>query len=235
MAASKKPVDLSGRKFGRLTPLTRSIRKKGKSTQSVWECTCDCGKITTVAARSLIEGNSTSCGCYRNEQVGKRSYKHGATVGRKMPLEYSTWCAMMSRCFDKGDAAYRLYGGRGITVCEKWRQFPGFFEDMGVRSKGKTLDRINPNGNYEIGNCRWATWEEQGNNKRKTVLFEYNGLKMSLAQWARHARLPESTVYNRVKIYKWDIGRAVSTPSGNLFGKPSITPTSTPHPPETEV
>jgi hypothetical protein len=130
-----------------------------------WICKCSCGKEKEVYIYNLIDGKSLSCGCLRAEQM--KGQKRGAIHGMTNTTEFRCWSSMRERCLNKNHSAYHLYGGRGISICIRWNEFINFFNDMGVKpSKSYSLDRINNNGNYEPGNCRWATWKEQAANKR---------------------------------------------------------------------
>lgn len=153
--------NLIGRKFNYLTVIERAANEvRGHSIHARWLCRCDCGKTITVVSTALRSGRTKSCGHARG------IVKH-RMVGTP---EYSTWYGMITRCTNPRQPAYKNYGGRGITVCERWRNsFAEFFTDMGPRPEGLSLDRINNDGNYEPGNCRWATRREQRLNSRKPI------------------------------------------------------------------
>lgn len=150
--------DLTGQVFSRLTVLEfAGLRHR----QSRWLCACSCGKEKTVFGGNLKSGATRSCGCLIAETVGNRSRKHGLS---KTP-EYKVWRAMFQRCEDRSSKSYRRYGGRGISICGRWRTFENFLADMGKRpSKTHSIDRVNNDGNYEPSNCRWATRKQQYEN-----------------------------------------------------------------------
>lgn len=153
--------DMTGQRFTRLTCITPI---GSNSTGMQWECKCDCGNIKNVQRGNLISGTVKSCGCLR-EEINKGN-KHGVIHGKSGSKTYASWEAMIQRCCNPKSTGYASYGGRGIIVCESWKIFDNFIWDMGERPIGKTLDRINVNGNYEKVNCRWATVSEQNYNKR---------------------------------------------------------------------
>lgn len=156
-------LDLIGYKSGRLTVV--AFERKAADGSSIWRCACDCGAMVGVIARNLRSGNTKSCGCLRRERASSSDHGHKRR-GLSSPT-YVSWSRMMQRCNDPNSNRWSLYGGRGITVCPQWRTFQGFLADMGERPPGKTLDRINVDGNYEPDNCRWATASEQARNRRK--------------------------------------------------------------------
>lgn len=148
-------VNITGQRFGRLVVLERSHSLGSVS----WKCQCDCGNVRVVDSQNLRRGASKSCGC---------SYQTHGEAGSNRTVEYQCWNDMIQRCTNPNNGSWKDYGGRGITVCERWRtDYRNFRDDMGPRPEGLTLDRENVNGNYEPSNCRWATDEIQANNKRR--------------------------------------------------------------------
>lgn len=154
----------SNSRVGRLLVLKVVGRSKGGSL--LWLCICDCGNTCEAVSSSLNKGLKQSCGCLYNEIKGKQKVTHGRSKTR----EYNSWMAMKERCYNSKTDYYHLYGGRGITVCEEWKHsFESFYSAMGDCPKGMSLDRIDSNGNYEPGNCRWSTPSVQGFNTRKRI------------------------------------------------------------------
>lgn len=180
----------SGQVFGRLE-VVEYISSKAVRVR------CQCGNEKTVQAARLRDGRTSSCGCLRAELLGARRRTHGMTEAP----EFSTWMRMRQRCTDPRNISFKLYGGRGITVCDRWREsFEAFLADMGTRPEGASLDRIDPNGNYEPANCRWATPTEQCNNKRRNIRITHDGRTLTVAEWARELGLKDATLRRRLRV-----------------------------------
>lgn len=186
--------DLTGQRYGRLTCISRLPTEDGPSRVKCvrWRCRCDCGNEVVVRSDDLRQKGRVSCGCAW-KSLGGASVKHAR--------EYGVWSAMMFRCFNDKCPQWHNYGGRGITVCERWRTFANFLADMGERQgdrKTATLDRINVNGNYEPANCRWATMSRQARNTRRTRMVEHEGRFRPVADWAEEAGIAASTLAARL-------------------------------------
>ena len=189
--------DHTGERYGRLVALG-FIELAAKRQHNKWLFQCDCGKEHAAIFASVQAGRIRSCGCFRVESAIENATKHGLLYEH---LDvYNIWCHMRSRCLDPMNASFSDYGGRGIAVCERWGDFAAFLADMGPRPAGMSIDRKDNNGNYESGNCRWASGEEQANNKRNNKLIELNGDVKTLAQWCREFHVGYGTALYRLKI-----------------------------------
>lgn len=192
-------VNIEGMRFGRLVAL-RPIPNSGKSGGYLkWVFKCDCGREIVRSGKMVRSGYISSCGCLKRDYLRSKNaptYKHG----RSNTPEFHIWSGMIHRCTNPNSKAYKNYGGRGIKVCDRWRNsFENFLADMGERpSKEYSIDRIDVNGNYEPTNCRWVLWEIQCQNKRNTKYFEYQGVKHSLREWCNIYGVKEATVKNRI-------------------------------------
>lgn len=208
-------TDLAGRKFGRWTALERVPRNTAaKSRSALWLCRCLCGVEKIVNAQSLRTGRSLSCGCLatelRREQAAKmRAAKN--THGYYGSPTHRSWHAMLSRCTYPSVNGYENYGGRGITVCERWKKFENFLADMGERPPGTTIERKDNDQGYLPGNCRWATNKEQRRNCRQNRLITFNGRTMCVADWADLIGVGIGVLQNRL-VKGWTIERALTQP-----------------------
>ena len=168
MAISQAPV---GSKFANLTVV--GLADPAKNRFARWVCKCDCGIEKTFYASNVKRGLSKSCGCMKAEAIRKARTTHGHSRNSDSPPSptYTTWSSMMTRCYNKNSNAYSYYGGRGITVCDTWKNFEGFLADMGTKPvKGMSIERLDTNGNYEPNNCVWANHTQQARNTRHTKL-----------------------------------------------------------------
>lgn len=156
-----KGHDLTNRVFERLTCI-RIVAKCER--HNLWLCKCSCGKEVKSTANALLRGKTKSCGCYSAEQTSKRFLKHGGKA--KNLKSYSIWKHMRQRCKNPKIKGYKNWGGRGITICERWEDFNNFYQDMGDCPPNFSIERIDVNGNYEPSNCKWIPWKEQWKNKR---------------------------------------------------------------------
>lgn len=207
----KKPIQWSqakGMKFGRLTVI--GVSQKDSRGKSILDCQCECGGRKNVHSSSLVRGDTRSCGCLHKEANAYKNIKHQKS---HFP-EYKIYHGILERCFNERTNNFINYGGRGITVCERWKNsFENFFADMGKRPSAKhSIDRINNDGNYTPENCRWATRKEQGRNKRTNFLIKFNGKVQCLKDWAVDAKLNHATLRNRIVNLKWPIQKALETP-----------------------
>jgi len=194
-----KKEDLIYSKFLRYK---RFIKDGTKLKSSYWFLECKCG-AEYMRGMGLVHAKSLCITCTKT----KASTKHG---GQGTP-EYCSWDCMIQRCTNPNNISYKNYGGRGIVVCDRWRDFRNFYADMGNRPEGTTLERIDNNKNYEPDNCKWATQYEQGRNKRNNRIVEYNGKKYCLTDLANKFGLKFDTLSSRLNL-GWPIEKALHEP-----------------------
>lgn len=202
--------NLLGMSFGCL--VVKSREGSSIQGQARWCCSCTCGKKVTVNAVRLKSGKTRSCGCLRKELISARLTVHGEST-RKRSVEYIAWLGMKARCYNPKNPSYRDYGERGIQVCEQWvTSYTRFLSDMGRKpSASFTLERLDVDGGYTMGNCVWATRKAQANNKRSNYLITYSGETRTLAQWAEVLGLPARQLRARL-VAGWSVTRTFSEP-----------------------
>lgn len=207
-----------GNKYGTLT-VRKFIGKKGKSGHTSWMCECECGGTHIATGTSLREGHVLHCKECRKNYNSLRSLKHGQSNGggvRSSSPTYNSWQNMKERCLKEYSISYPNYGGKGITVCDRWvSSFENFLNDMGERPSGMTLDRIDATGNYEPSNCRWATKEEQSRNRAIVKKFQVFWELLTMPEIAERLGVSYGYVYNKLQINKVEVDkflRAVLNP-----------------------
>lgn len=207
---SRDCQDLTGQRFGRFTVVGKSPEKVyGKPG---WTCHCDCGSIRHLTRTALKGGAIQSCGCYRLEILRENALRT-KTHGRTRTYIFGAWRSMIDRCTKESHPAYHKYGGRGIAVCDRWlNSSVAFIEDMGERpTSDYSLDRIDNNGNYEPGNCRWATRTQQARNVRRNRYLEHRGESRCIGEWAEIYGLCRTVIRNRL-VCGWSVEEALTTP-----------------------
>ena len=197
--------DITGQKFGRLT-IIEYLGTKGHD--KYWLCLCECGKVIETSQYRLLSGKTKSCGCLRLELLKKNHIKHGK-CGTRL---YTVFTSMKQRCYNSKDKHYKYYGGRGVTVCDEWRNDFQAFYDWSITNGYKdnlTIDRIDVDGNYEPNNCRWVTTEQQARNRRFCKYYTINGVTKCLSEWCRIFELNYGTVHSRIYRSGWSIEKAL--------------------------
>lgn len=177
--------------------------------RSYWKCKCDCGTVRDIFTGNLSAKKTRSCGCLRAELASIRSARHRLARSD----EYKVWAGVKRRCNNSKDKTYPMYGGRGIKVCDRWsRSFEAFLDDMGKRpSPAHSIDRYpNQTGNYEPANCRWATRQQQSENKKNNRYLSLNGETRTLTEWSRRLGVTHETIRQRIGR-GWSIERALTT------------------------
>lgn len=186
----KRHGDLTGHRFGKLVVIALT-RPTGHRR---WLCRCDCGGEKDMSQGRLLVGEATDCGCGAFARRSQARRSHGATLNNRKTPTYETWRGIKMRCDMPNNVAYHRYGGRGIKLCDRWRDFAKFVEDMGERPKGTTLDRIDVDGDYEPANCRWADHRTQSRNQSRTHLFETPLGPLSSTEISERTGAPKGTI-----------------------------------------
>lgn len=210
--------DLTGERFGRLLVISRAedavtISSGKKRTRRRWLCKCDCGNTKVVYHDNLLGDKTHSCGCIQKEAASRSNTTHGETDTRL----YGVWCAMKRRCYNPDVPEYKNYGGRGITMCDDWKNSYELFRDWALSTgydcnagRGKcTIDRIDNNSGYCPENCRWVDQQAQMNNVRYNRHITYNNETHTIAEWSRITGIPYSVLRQRISRYGYDIGQAI--------------------------
>lgn len=194
---TRRFIDLTGCRFGMLL----ALKEVGNQLNAVmWECKCDCGKITRITTGNLRQGRSTSCGCNKSKSISLNRARHGETRGGVLTAEFRAWSGMKDRCENPSAEKYPRYGGRGIKVCEKWQKYENFLSDMGRKPTPKhSIERVDNDKGYDPDNCIWATAEVQANNKSTTRILVFEGRSQSLTQWAREFGIKRSAMRRLVR------------------------------------
>lgn len=195
-------IDLSNTRFGRLVvkSFVRSARS-GRAYTYIWLCSCDCGEVLEVHASNLRTGNTQSCGCLQTDLATARTIHGHSRKGRPSPT-YRSWAHMKTRCLDPASDGYPYYGGRGITLCDRWLEFANFLADMGEAPPGTEIDRIDNSGNYTPENCRWSTRLVQARNTRKTRTVILGGKLMAFSEAAQALNIHISTITSWLRYHK---------------------------------
>lgn len=190
-------IDLTNKKFGRLTVIRRGANRNSCPR---WWCLCECGAGVLVGGASIRHGKIKSCGCYRKTM--RVTHGHTCCIGGKKTARHKTWHVwnnMLERCKNPNNKAWGNYGGRGITVCLRWEIFENFLEDMGESLPKMHLDRINNDGNYEPGNCRWITHKENCRNKTDSTYLTIKGVRAHTRLWSELSGTHPDTIRYRRK------------------------------------
>ena len=204
-----KQLNLTGERFGKLVVIKTA--GKTKNGAYLWKCKCDCGNEIIANVGNLKNGHTKSCGCLRVDRCKTNFTKHGLEHTRL----YGIWSDMRLRCYDEKNIAYHRYGGRGITICDEWKNDVKAFYDWATANGYKdslTIDRIDNDGNYCPENCRWATVKEQASNRRSNILVTHNGKTQTTKKWANEVGTPYKVVWARMQKLGWSAERALTEP-----------------------
>lgn len=201
-----KPINVIGMRFGKLTVTCRS--EKTSSAGALWVCNCDCGGSTITTSLKLRSGHTSSCGCMR-KAASQSLVTHGQSNKTKT---YRTWKEMRQRCMNPNSDKWKWYGGRGIKICDRWSDYAMFLEDMGERPEGKTIDRIDNDGDYEPNNCHWATQLEQTRKQSKNTLNEITVIQLRIdrASGMTYQAIAEKYGISKTSAHRCAVGKTWS-------------------------
>lgn len=202
------PLEIYGERYGRLVAIAR-VANRGRRT--VWRFLCDCGCEADISLEAVRAGMTRSCGCLLRETTATRSVTHGHSRGRRATRELKSWHHAKARCYNVNDPKFPQYGGRGITMCAEWRNdFGAFIAHMGPAPPRHTIDRIDVNGNYEPGNCRWATSHQQARGRTDNVFVEFEGERMILKDCAGRAGVSYKALHHRFRVLGQPLEQAIA-------------------------
>lgn len=218
-----KFIDLTDKRFGRLKVESYAGNQHGNTRPTAkWNCLCDCGKRSVVSGSVLRAGDSNSCGCLLAETRGKSTIKHGKCKSGA----YESWQGIKDRCLNQNNKSFKNYGGRGISVCDRWLEsFENFFEDMGPRPPRLTIERVNNEKGYSPDNCQWATRKVQNIDKRNNNYITHEGITLHISEWSIRTRIDRHLIYRRIFKLGWSIKEALTIPveSGRILHIPAQT------------
>lgn len=204
-------IDISGQRFGRLTAVC-ATEKNARGT-FLWRCACDCGGVKVVSGAALRAGKTRSCGCLLPDIIRATKTTHGHSKKNNVTTEYKIWGSMRKRCENKNASNYERYGGRGVTVCERWHSFENFLADMGSRPfHGAELDRKDNDGPYSPDNCQWATPSANSRNRRSGRDIDTPLGKMPLWKASEVSGLSSGILAKRIDLLGWDASRLFDDP-----------------------
>jgi hypothetical protein len=214
-----KFIDMTGQRFGRLLV----VEKNGvaKSGHALWLCKCDCGNSYIISSNQLKNGTQ-SCGCLQRERAAESaknrthlSYHKKLNIGKEFHRLHQCYKDMLNRCYKTNNKSYKRYGGRGIKVCDEWKNDFYLFKEWALSNgyaDNLSIDRINVNGNYEPDNCRWITTKEQNNNRSNNRIVKYCGETLTLHELSERHDIAYKTLWSRIKA-GWSVASAVETPT----------------------
>lgn len=208
-----KPRDITGLKFGKLTVIKFDYYHIQPSGNKVpyWLCKCDCGNFKSVAKSHLLTGHTTSCGCFWKESIKKKLTKHNQSHTRL----HDIWMGILKRCYNPNAKRYKIYGAKGIRICDEWKNDFSCFYQWAIENGYKdnlTIDRIDNNKNYEPENCRWVDYKTQARNKSSNTLLTFNGETHCISEWAEITGISAFAISQRLRVLNWSVEKTLTKP-----------------------